>query len=260
MKFNTTNTSIMPVTPVNTPDVAGMDLLIVGATGMIGEAVLRGAIRNRRISHVYVLATGPLPGYLNMIRKVMIIDPTTMDEVPYSATRWPLWEVEACIWTSEHSPCRSDPTNTDTPPITINTVLSNTLPWLALSKTFRFVYVSKDTAAMSAIRRVVFCRDTRRTLNTTERILTRIERDVDKVKVIIARPAGVTLGPVGSFRSLLGKITGTMDSAHLADSLISLALDSTDANVVTARELRNMWKCRGIDLFDLGVVGNPNHR
>lgn len=131
---------------------------------------------------------------------------------------------------------------------------------------------------MSAIRRVVFCRDTRRTLvsqtlgpfamrdaktiikNTTERILTRIERDVDKVKVIIARPAGVTLGPVGSFRSLLGKITGTMDSAHLAEGLISLALDSTDANVVTARELRNMWKCRGIDLFDLGVVGNPNHR
>lgn len=74
-----------------------MDIIITGASGFVGGAVVRRALLDPSIGHIFILSRRPLPDEITEHEKITVIHHT--DFYTYSdALLEQLVGCEACIW------------------------------------------------------------------------------------------------------------------------------------------------------------------
>ncbi len=74
-----------------------MRIIIAGATGFVGGAVVRQAIANERITHAFVLTRKPLPEDIAKSPKVTIIQHNDFSAYPPELLEQ-LAGAEGCVW------------------------------------------------------------------------------------------------------------------------------------------------------------------
>lgn len=75
-----------------------MNVLITGASGLVGSAVVQQAISNSRINHIFILARDAPPACSEGHSKVTILNYNDIAAAPRDGCVWSLAGVEACIW------------------------------------------------------------------------------------------------------------------------------------------------------------------
>jgi len=74
-----------------------MKVIVTGATGLVGSAVVRQCIANEKITHAFVLTRKPLPETVTASTKVTVITHDDFSSYPANLLE-KLAGAEACIW------------------------------------------------------------------------------------------------------------------------------------------------------------------
>lgn len=74
-----------------------MKVIVTGATGLVGSAVVRQCIANEKITHAFVLTRKPLPETVTASPKVTVITHNDFSSYPADLLE-KLAGAEACIW------------------------------------------------------------------------------------------------------------------------------------------------------------------
>ena len=74
-----------------------MKVIITGATGLLGAALVRHCIKDSRISHAFVLARKPLPEDVNNSPKITAITHADFSSYPPELLAQ-LAGAEGCLW------------------------------------------------------------------------------------------------------------------------------------------------------------------
>ncbi|KAI1117640.1 hypothetical protein F5Y14DRAFT_448096 [Nemania sp. NC0429] len=223
-----------------------MNVLITGASGLVGSAVVQQAILDTRVNHIFILALDSLDSYLAGHSKITILNYDDINVPKLDGHPWPLAGVEACIWSQDilcHYP-KTDRTGVASmysPLCLLKFLAFRLLPKLPATKTLRFVFVSGEPAKLDLRNHLRRTHSSAYLLRQAEMRLFQIADMNDKLRIVIPRPRGIIPNKAGRFKAtVLSKVLGYMDVDHLAQALISLALGGSQQRTVNAEELMNM--------------------
>jgi uncharacterized protein YbjT (DUF2867 family) len=74
-----------------------MKVIITGATGLVGSAVIRQCISNTKITHAYVLTRKPLPEAVASHSKITVVTHEDFSSYPTELLE-KLAGAEGCLW------------------------------------------------------------------------------------------------------------------------------------------------------------------
>ncbi|KAI1279798.1 hypothetical protein F5Y07DRAFT_405985 [Xylaria sp. FL0933] len=198
-----------------------MKIIVAGASGFIGSAAVREAIKDESITQICVLSRGtPLPDDIANHAKVTVIR-TSFAEYSMEVLNQ-LVDAEACIWAiggrvpDFHDLLVAHRTCVEYPAIAARAFAATLSPLLPRGKMFRFVFVS----GLLQIRH----HDHFRLYSDAEEGLRRIRLHYStRLELRVARPHKVTLRCYRFFASLLSRVFRTIPINVLARSLIKMA-------------------------------------
>ncbi|KAI0438421.1 hypothetical protein F4803DRAFT_565277 [Xylaria telfairii] len=226
-----------------------MDIIITGASGFVGGAVVRRALINPLIGHIFILSRRPLPSEISDHEKVTFIHHT--DFCKYSRVLLErLVGCEACIWCIGGQASRFPDKRTaklisvDCPVAAAISFMTNLAPWVPHRGKFRFVFVSTHYAEWSRKKPMFFMRETRLMKGSAEKRLLAVSAySQNTLDVVIARPARIMAKEGGWIKSTLAKLTGFIAVDHLAANLLEMAAEGSDtwhSPIVEAKDLIQM--------------------
>ncbi|KAL1874740.1 hypothetical protein VTK73DRAFT_268 [Phialemonium thermophilum] len=222
-----------------------MKIILTGATGFIGGAVLRQCLTNDNISHVFVLTRKPLPEAVSGNGKVTVIihddfstySPEVLEKVAGA---------EGCIWAVGGRATQFSDVNT-AKKVSVDYTIAAAKAFIAalapelLSRKgnkFRFVFCSGKFAEWDQQKRLSFMSDTRHIKGQVERGLCELaDANADRFEVWCARPSGVLPTDAGLATKAIGKLYGAIGVDHLASAMIKVCLQGYPQRIIENDEL-----------------------
>ncbi|KAI0467899.1 hypothetical protein F4859DRAFT_228425 [Xylaria cf. heliscus] len=222
-----------------------MDIIITGATGFVGGAVVRQAIAHGFIEHAFVLTRKPLPEDITNHERITVIEHDDFFTWPPELMER-LAGCEACIWCIGGRAYQFPDMGTaklvsvDYPMAAATAFLTSLAPTRSGGK-FRFVLVSGQFAEWDENKSLFFLSDTRRLKGTAEkRLLELASANQDRFDVVVTRPGGIMAPDGGCVKSTLGKLTGFISVDHFASNLIVIAREGARQPIIEHKELMAM--------------------
>ncbi|KAI1419328.1 hypothetical protein F5Y12DRAFT_266691 [Xylaria sp. FL1777] len=209
-----------------------MKIIIIGATGFVGGAVVKQAIRSNKISHIFLLARERLPDDIENNAKITVILHPHFSQYP-DRMLLQIVGAQACIWAlgghayqfTELSTARR--VSIDYPIAAANGFIDVLAARLPTDQPFRFVFVSACRAVWDEDKFHLFMRNTRRIKGKAERKLFQLEEaNPEMFDVRIVRPARIIKRKGGRLWSKLVKLLGLMPVDDVAQALIRIATDN----------------------------------
>ncbi|KAI0555914.1 hypothetical protein F4679DRAFT_578036 [Xylaria curta] len=220
-----------------------MDVIITGATGFIGSAVVRQAIETDLVSHAFILTRSSLPDDVSQHPKITVIQHNDFCTYPQTLLER-LAGCESCIWClGRHGNQFPDKrtakiVSVDYPIAAATAFMVHLTPWLWHGDKFRFVFVSRTYAEWDNNKPLFFDRDARRMKGAAEkRLLALATVSRGKLDVSILRGSGIIATRGGWLKSTFAKMMSYITVDEFADELILLAADSSSPEIVETREL-----------------------
>ncbi|KAI1750194.1 hypothetical protein F4782DRAFT_256410 [Xylaria castorea] len=220
-----------------------MDVIITGATGFIGGAVVRQAIASDIIRHAFILTRNPLPDDVSNHSKATVIQHNDFFTYPLALLEQ-LAGCEACIWcVGRHAYQFSNKgtakmVSVDFPLAAAAAFMINLTPRLQYSEKFRFVFVSGKYAEWDDEKPLFFMRDTRRMKGAAEkRLLSLAAMSQSRLEVSIVRGAGIIATRGGWLKSKLARIAGFIAVDDFAYELVLISAETGGPEIFEMKEL-----------------------
>ncbi|KAI0116459.1 hypothetical protein GGR51DRAFT_574749 [Nemania sp. FL0031] len=223
-----------------------MEVLIAGADGIVGEAVVLEAVENKDISRIFVLTRRPLSAHTISFAKVNILDYVEFSTYLLSRNAYGLANIGACIWSFETDQDKdkfdADPREIFLvyPILTLRVLLSALVPQMVEGKTFRFVFVSRKFAKRDQDEPWEFMRESKHFHTDAEKLLKDAKGRHEGLNLMIVRPIGVMKHSRGFLTNILGRLTGYIEVDRLARCLVKLAVCGSGEKVLSLKDVRMM--------------------
>ncbi|KAI1740985.1 hypothetical protein F4680DRAFT_77433 [Xylaria scruposa] len=218
-----------------------MDVIITGATGFIGSAVVRQAIETDLVNHAFILTRSPLPDDVSRHCKITVIKHNDFCDYP-PALLERLAGCEACIW------CLGRPGNqfpdkrtakivsVDYPIAAATAFAVYLTPTLRHGNKFRFVFVSRRFAEWDDYEPLYFDCDARHMKGAAERRLIGLT-SIGTLEVSNIRGDRIIATRGGWLKSTFARMMSCIIVDEFAVHLILSAADSSTPEIVEASEL-----------------------
>ncbi|KAK0624798.1 hypothetical protein B0T17DRAFT_507840 [Bombardia bombarda] len=223
-----------------------MKVIVTGATGLVGSALVRQCIANQAITHVFILSRKPLPESTTSNPKVTLIIHNNFATYP-SALLDQLAGAEGCLWAIggkvsdfnfDVDTCRK--VSIDYTLAAARAFIAHLAPQLPEGRKFRFVFCSGKYAEWDQQKPLHFLADTRRIKGQVEQQLCELADDSNnRFEVYCPRPSGIHPPDVGLATRLVGKMYAAIPSDHLAKAMVHMVLEGYDKRIIENDEL---WK------------------
>ncbi|KAI0193743.1 hypothetical protein EV127DRAFT_478975 [Xylaria flabelliformis] len=220
-----------------------MDIIITGATGFIGGAVVRRAIETDLVRHAFVLTRSSLPVNVSRHSKITVIQHNDFSIYPLALLER-LAGCEACIWClGRHGNQFPDKrtariVSVDYPIVAATAFMIHLAPWLRYGDRFRFIFASRKFAEWDDDKTLFFDGDNRRMKGAAEkRLLALAALSRGRLNVSILRGCGIMATRGGWLKSKFAKMINYIAVDDFAYELILLSAGINSPEIVEAREL-----------------------
>ncbi|KAI0455098.1 hypothetical protein F5B21DRAFT_503651 [Xylaria acuta] len=220
-----------------------MDIIITGATGLVGGAVVKEAIANDLIRHAFILTRRMLPDAISNHPKITVILHKDFFTYPLELMER-LAGCEACLWCIGAGVYKFPDKGTakmvcvDLPLAAATAFMINLAPRLGDGDRFRFLFVSGKYAEWDEVKPLWFSSDVRRIKGTAEkRLLSLASVSQERLEVLIIRPAGIMATKGGWLKSKLAKLAGFIAVDDLAQEIVIISAESGGPSITEMEEL-----------------------
>ncbi|KAJ3543186.1 hypothetical protein NM208_g3705 [Fusarium decemcellulare] len=220
-----------------------MKVIITGATGLVGSAVIRECIADSAITHAFVLSRKPLADDIMSHPKTSVIIHKDFSTYPPHLLER-LAGCHACIWAIGGRSTQFPDLYTyrkiqiDYTLAAANAFARHLAPKLPNHQRFQFVFCSGKYAEWDQEKSLSFMADTRLAKGLVEKGLCEIADEKDShLDVWCARPSGILPADAGFMAKLTGKLYGAIQVQDLAKALIRIALKGGEKQIVESDEL-----------------------
>ncbi|KAH6619433.1 hypothetical protein B0J18DRAFT_244429 [Chaetomium sp. MPI-SDFR-AT-0129] len=216
-----------------------MKVIITGCTGLVGSGLVRQAIANDQVSHVFALTRKPLDDAIAKSPKVTVILHDDFSSYP-SELLSQLAGADVCLWAIGGRANQFPDVETyrkisvDYTLAAANAFREHLTHQLPNDKQFRFVFCSGKYAEWDQTKALRFMADTRHIKGQVEKGLCDIA-DNDTAKrfiVYCGRPSGILPPNAGLASKLTGKLYAAIDVDHLARGLLRVALEGHKERII----------------------------
>ncbi|KAL7624584.1 hypothetical protein AAE478_006151 [Parahypoxylon ruwenzoriense] len=220
-----------------------MRVIITGATGFVGGALVRQAIANERITQAFVLTRKPLPEDLVKNSKVTVIEHKDFSTYPPEILAQ-LAGAEGCLWAIGGRAGQFPDLETarkvsvDYTLAAANAFISELAPKLPEGQKFRFIFCSGKFAEWDQDKSLLMLKDTRRIKGEVEKGLCDLaDANKDRFQVWAVRPGGIVKNHAGLMNLLTISSSGFIAVDHLAKAMLKVALDGYEKRIIESDAL-----------------------
>jgi len=223
-----------------------MKVVITGATGFVGSAVLKQCINDARITSIIVLSRRELPTDLADNSKIKVIIQKDFLQYPEDLLT-ELSGAEACLWAlggkaSDFADVETaKKVQVDYTIAAANAFTERLLP-AAEGKIFKFVFCSGAMAARDQSKSLWLMGDTRKIKGLVESGLIEISEKFAKFKCYIVRPGGILPEKTGFGMAAMGAMIPLVKVNELAIVMVEIAVEGFQAQTLENSEIVTKYR------------------
>ncbi|KAI0884564.1 uncharacterized protein GGS22DRAFT_163809 [Annulohypoxylon maeteangense] len=223
-----------------------MKVIVTGSTGYVGSEVIRQAIADERITHVFALTRKPLPEDLAKSPKITVVEHQDFSTYPPELLA-KLAGAEACIWTLGGRAYQFPDVETarkisvDYTLAAAKAFIEQLAPQLPDPQKFRFLFCSGKWAEWDEKKNMRVFADTRRIKGQVEKGLCDLaDANQNKFEVWAVRPGAITKRHAGLMNLLTANTSGFIELDHLARAMLTIVVEGHKNRIIEAEELLKM--------------------
>ncbi|KAI1454148.1 hypothetical protein F4805DRAFT_440877 [Annulohypoxylon moriforme] len=220
-----------------------MKVIITGSTGYVGSEVIRQAIADERITHIFALTRKPLPEDLAKNSKVTVIEHQDFSTYPPELLA-KLAGAEACIWTLGGRAYQFPDVETarkvsvDYTLAAAKAFIEQLAPQLPEPQKFRFLFCSGKWAEWDEKKNMRMLADTRIIKGQVEKGLCDLaDANKDKFETWSVRPGAIMRKHAGLMNLLTVNTAGFIGLDHLAKAMLTIVINGHKDRILEADEL-----------------------
>lgn len=220
-----------------------MKVIVTGSTGYVGGEVVRQAIADERITHVFALTRKPLPEDLAKSPKLTVIEHKDFSTYPPELLAQ-LAGAEACIWTLGGRAYQFPDVETarkvsvDYTLAAAKAFIDVLAPQLPAGQKFRFLFCSGRWAEMDEKKNMRMLADTRRIKGQVEKGLCDLaDANPDKLETWSVRPGAIMRKHAGLMNLLTANTSGFIGLDHLAKAMLTIIVNGYKDRIIETEEL-----------------------
>ncbi|KAI1204537.1 uncharacterized protein F4807DRAFT_329010 [Annulohypoxylon truncatum] len=220
-----------------------MKIIVTGSTGFVGGEVIRQAIADERITHVFALTRKPLAGDFAKNPKLTVVEHQDYSTYPPELLAQ-LAGAEACIWTLGGRAYQFPDVETarkvsvDYTLAAAKAFIDELAPKLPEPQKFRFLFCSGRGAEWDEKKNMRMFADTRRIKGQVEKGLCDLaDANKERFETWSVRPGAIMKRHAGLVNILTANTSGFIGVDHLAKAMLTIVINGHKDRIIEAEEL-----------------------